>query len=175
MKVTSAILFLASTIAGTASACVTVVQEGPPIVAPSASNLQLSGAVGTQATLTLSGLQKGWNFSNGGLGSPQYCTGQWLNIVNGSKPWKKLVWGSTQQTTTWRTGYNADLTAKKTASYNETSNFLACSPSYPTFAPQMSVFLLTDDTVALPTVTDDVLGDINPASCVKTKLHIQPL
>lgn len=45
---------------------------------------------GTQATLTVGGLQKGWNFNNGGLGSPKYCTGEWLNIVAGTKPWKKL-------------------------------------------------------------------------------------
>lgn len=32
MKATSAILFLASTIVGVASACVTIVSEGPPIV-----------------------------------------------------------------------------------------------------------------------------------------------
>ncbi|KAG9047993.1 hypothetical protein FS837_001005 [Tulasnella sp. UAMH 9824] len=118
MKATSTILFLASTIVGAASACITIVQEGPPIVV--------------------------------------------------------RVWGNPQQTTTWRTGYNVDLTAKKTASYNETSTFLACSPNHPTFAPEMYVFLLTDDTAALPTVTDDVLGEVNVASCVKTKLHIQP-
>ncbi|KIO22034.1 hypothetical protein M407DRAFT_28384 [Tulasnella calospora MUT 4182] len=174
MKATSAILFLASAIVGTANACVTIVQEGPPIVAPSASNLQLSGALGSQATLTISGLQKGWNWSSGGLGSPKYCTGEWLNIVDGTKPWKKLVWGSTQQTTTWKAGYNLDLTAKKTASYNETSTFLACPPNHETFAPEMYVFLLTDASVALPTVTDDTLGEVNVASCVKTKLHIQP-
>lgn len=131
MKPTSAILFLASALVGTGSACVTIVSEGPPIVVcsiapygyrmptnlfifrrhrrrahltsnyqgPLVSSIHVRNwnrivnamdSTGQQATLTVSGLQKGWNFSNGGLGSPKYCTGEWLNIVAGTKPWKKL-------------------------------------------------------------------------------------
>lgn len=82
------------------------------------------------------------------------------------------VWGSNQVTTTWKAGFDSDLTAKKTATYSQTSTFLACDHNYPTFAPEKVVFLLTDSTVALPTVTDSTLGEINVSSCVKTKLHI---
>ncbi|KAG9021034.1 hypothetical protein FS837_007669 [Tulasnella sp. UAMH 9824] len=153
--------------------CIQVVQTGPPIVAPNASNLQLTGSVGSRAILQLAGLTQGWNFSNGGLGSPQWCTGQWLNIVPGPHAWKRLVWGSSQVTTTWKAGFDSDLTAKKTATYSQTSTFLACDHNYPTFAPEKVVFLLTDSTVALPTAADSTLGDdINVSSCVKTKLHI---
>ncbi|KAG9019333.1 hypothetical protein FRB90_003739 [Tulasnella sp. 427] len=151
--------------------CIQIVQTGPPI-APNASNLQLTGSVGNHAILQTTGLTQGWNFSNGGLGSPQYCTGQWLNIVPGPHPWKKLVWGSTQVTTTWKAGYDSDLTAKKTATYGQSSTFLACSPSYPTFVAESWVYLLTDPSAALPLVADETLGDVNVKSCVKTKLHI---
>ncbi|KIO22877.1 hypothetical protein M407DRAFT_27604 [Tulasnella calospora MUT 4182] len=153
--------------------CIQVVQTGPPIVAgANAASLQLTGSVGSQAILQLAGLTQGWNFSNGGLGSPQYCTGQWLNIVPGPHAWKRLVWGSSQVTTTWKAGYDSDLTAKKTAAYSQTSTFLACDPNYPTFAPEKFVFLLTDSSIALPLVTDATLGNVNVASCVKTTLHI---
>ncbi|KAG8932895.1 hypothetical protein FRC01_011770 [Tulasnella sp. 417] len=146
--------------------------SGPPIVASNASNLQLTGSAGGQAILQPNGLTLGWNFSNGGLGAPQICTNQWLNIVPGAHPWKKLVWGSSQDTTTWKAGYDSNLAAKKTLTYNGTSTFLACNPNYETFAAEMIVFLWTDDSVVLPLAADDTLSNVDITSCKKTKLHI---
>ncbi|KAG8932894.1 hypothetical protein FRC01_011769 [Tulasnella sp. 417] len=145
-------------------------QSGPPI-APNASNLQLTGGAGGQAILQQTGLTIGWNFTNGGLGAPQICTGQWLNIVPGAHPWKKLVWGSSQDTTTWKAGYDSNLAAKKTLTYNGTSTFLACNPNCETFAAEMIVFLLTDDDF-VPLAADDTLSNVDITSCRKTKLHI---
>ncbi|KAG9016255.1 hypothetical protein FRB90_003609 [Tulasnella sp. 427] len=150
--------------------CIQVITVGPPIISPTLG-LQLTG---TQAILQRTGLTSGWNFGGGGLGAPKYCTKAWLNIQPGAQPWKKLVWEATEKTTTWKTGYDVDLTAGKTTTYNATSTFLACSPNYETFAPEMFVFLLTDENVKLPVVNDDTLSNVNVKTCVKTKLHIQP-
>ncbi|KAG8910171.1 hypothetical protein FRC01_006491 [Tulasnella sp. 417] len=156
-----------------ADVCIQVISTGPPIISPTLG-LQLTGSAGTQATLQKAGLTQGWNFNNGGLGSPKYCTKAWLNIQPGAFPWKKLVWGATQTTTTWKTGYDVDLAAGGTSTYNATSTFLACSPNYETFAPEMFLFLLTDENVKLPVINDDTLTNVNVKTCVKTKLHIPP-
>ncbi|KAG8952505.1 hypothetical protein FRC04_004565 [Tulasnella sp. 424] len=153
--------------------CIQVISTGPPIISPTLG-LQLTGSAGTQATLQKTGLTQGWNFNNGGLGSPKYCTKAWLNIQPGAYPWKKLVWEATQKTTTWKTGYDVNLAAGATSTYNATSTFLACSPNYETFAPEMFLFLLTDENVTIPVVNDETLSNVNIKTCVKTKLHIPP-
>ncbi|KAG9028783.1 hypothetical protein FS837_003781 [Tulasnella sp. UAMH 9824] len=112
-------------------ACPAVIMPTPPVVAvPSGtevSGLELSDQGGI-ATLTKAGLEAGWNFGNGGLGYPWCPTSSWLNIVDSIRPWKPLVWGASQSTTTWKAGYSQYLTASATKTYSESDVFLACKP-----------------------------------------------
>ncbi|KAG8932896.1 hypothetical protein FRC01_011771 [Tulasnella sp. 417] len=158
--------------------CPAVIMPTPPVVAyPSGTavfGLELSNQGGV-ATLTKAGLESGWNFGNGGLGYPWCPTSSWLNIVDSIRPWKPLVWGSSQSTTTWKTGYSKYLTANATAAYSESDDFLACRPLSLTAAefaasPKWTLFLLTDG--ILPTATDETLAKVSVQSCVKTKLFI---
>ncbi|KAG8937857.1 hypothetical protein FRC00_013463 [Tulasnella sp. 408] len=175
--------FLASVFAFTSLAnatvyCPAVVMPTPPVVAvPSGTpvyGLQLSNQGGI-ATLTKAGLKAGWNFASGGLGYPWCPTSSWLNIIDSIRPWKPLVWGSSQSTTTWNAGYTQYLTANATKTYSESSDFLACKPLNLTAAefaaaPRWTLFLLTDGIV--PTATDETLEKVEVQSCVKTKLFI---
>ncbi|KIO17190.1 hypothetical protein M407DRAFT_229061, partial [Tulasnella calospora MUT 4182] len=158
--------------------CPAVVMPTPPVVAyPSGTEvfgLELSNQGGI-ATLTKAGLESGWSFGNGGLGYPWCPTSTWLNIVDSIRPWKPLVWGKSQVTTTWKAGYSKYLTANATTAYSESSDFLACKPLSLTSAefaaaPKWTVFLLTDG--ILPTATDETLAKVEVQSCVKTKLFI---
>ncbi|KAG8947485.1 hypothetical protein FRC04_010666 [Tulasnella sp. 424] len=158
--------------------CPAVVMPTPPVVAyPSGTavfGLELSNQGGI-ATLTQAGLHSGWNFGNGGLGYPWCPTSSWLNIVNSIRPWKPLVWGAPQSTTTWKAGYSKYLTANATNTYSESDDFLACKPLAITAsefskAPKWTLFLLTDG--ILPTASDETLDKVEVQSCVKTKLFI---
>ncbi|KAG8972404.1 hypothetical protein FRC05_010115 [Tulasnella sp. 425] len=178
--------------------CPAVVMPTPPVVAyPSGTavfGLELSNQGGQYsvpylfpvlltpdavpsgiATLTQAGLHSGWNFGNGGLGYPWCPTSSWLNIVNSIRPWKPLVWGAPQSTTTWKAGYSKYLTANATNTYSESDDFLACKPLAITAsefskAPKWTLFLLTDG--ILPTASDETLDKVEVQSCVKTKLFI---
>ncbi|KAG8937858.1 hypothetical protein FRC00_013464 [Tulasnella sp. 408] len=158
--------------------CPAVIMPTPPVVAlPSGTlvyGLELSNQGGV-ATLTKAGLESGWNFGNGGLGYPWCPTSSWLNIVDSIRPWKPLVWSSSQSTKTWKAGYSQYLTATATNTYSESSDFLACKPlsltaAEFTAAPKWTLFLLTDG--ILPTATDETLAKVDYQSCVKTKLFI---
>ncbi|KAG9019332.1 hypothetical protein FRB90_003738 [Tulasnella sp. 427] len=162
-------------------ACPAIVVRKPPVVAVSSgtpvNGLELSNQGGI-ASLTTAGLESGWNFGNGGLGYPWCPTSSWLNIVDSVRPWKPLVWGSPQSTTTWKAGYYTYLTANATKTYGDSDTFLACKPlaiSAADFAkaPKWTLFLLTNST--LPTASDETLASVNVTSCVKTKLFIESL
>ncbi|KAG8932897.1 hypothetical protein FRC01_011772 [Tulasnella sp. 417] len=153
----------------------------PPILAsPNGTlvgGLELSNQGGI-ATLTKAGLEAGWNFGNGGLGYPWCPTSSWLNIVDSIHPWKPLVWGAAQSTTTWKAGYSKYLTATATKTYSESDTFMACKPVGLTAAefvaaPKWTLFLLTDGT--LPTAYDESLEKVELKTCVKTKLLVGPV
>ncbi|KAG8947488.1 hypothetical protein FRC04_010669 [Tulasnella sp. 424] len=158
----------------TGVACPAVIPPTPPVTASTNGTavygLQLSDQGGI-ATLTQAGLHSGWSFGNGGLGFPWCPTSTWLNIVDSTHPWKPLVWGGSQGTSTWKADYSSYLTATATATYAETGDFLACQPLTTTASsPTWTLFLLTGG--ALPTASDETLSAVNVSSCVKTTLYI---
>ncbi|KAG8990957.1 hypothetical protein FRB90_001529 [Tulasnella sp. 427] len=155
----------------------TIHPHGHIIASPNTTavaGLQLTYDAG-KATLTDSGINSQWDFSNGGVGVKPDCgpTSIWLNIDTVAPAYKPLFWNSTQITKTWSGAYGQNLVALGTSTYTKSGTFLACKlpVSSATKTSPWYLFLVTNSLITLDSA--DSLKGFDTKSCVKTNLFIE--